>query len=78
MTAQEDDELWRWLTNAADMGGGFISSLAAAAIRADDFNYPILRPVLLTFRDKYPYYAESKSVIRRVKAMKKGDFSGQK
>jgi hypothetical protein len=67
-TAQNDDpELLEWLANAASQGGGFVKSLAMAALNADHGNYPVLRPVLLVMRAKYPRYeptAEVKAEIR--------------
>jgi hypothetical protein len=45
-----------WIINAGDRGGGFVSTLAKAAMRADAVNYPLLRPSLLLFVDKYPEY----------------------
>lgn len=37
-------------------GGGFVKTVAQAAMRADDDNYAILRPALLAFKAKYPKY----------------------
>lgn len=54
MLAQEDDELFNWLDSAFHHAGSFLSTLAEAALRADAFNYPILRPALLFFKKKYP------------------------
>jgi hypothetical protein len=57
LIAQSDDpELLEWLNNASQRGGGFVSSLANAGLKADWENYPILRPVLLEMRTKYPNY----------------------
>jgi hypothetical protein len=36
--------------------GGFISSIAKAALVADYENYPLMRPLLLVLRTKYPQY----------------------
>jgi hypothetical protein len=52
MTAQEDNELFNWLLNAAGHGtgpaaGDFLKNLAEAALRADAENYLVLRPVLV-------------------------------
>lgn len=57
MTAQSDVELFDWLINAADYAGDFLKALARAGLRADDSNYPVLRPVLLVMAAKYPKYA---------------------
>lgn len=61
-SAQADPELFDWLQSlvhgdperAIAPAGDFLKSLARAALHADWENYPILRPVLLQFRDKYP------------------------
>jgi hypothetical protein len=51
LIAQNDDpEMLEWLNKASQSGGGFISSLAWAGLRADDENYPIVRPLLLEMR----------------------------
>lgn len=59
MVWQEDRELSDWLFNAVAGGGGFVSAIAEAAMRADGLNYPILRPALLQLKDKYPKYAQA-------------------
>jgi hypothetical protein len=57
MIAQDDDlQVFEWLVNAAAGGGGFVSSFAVAALRADHENYPIIRPALIKLREKYPAY----------------------
>ncbi|MGH8863277.1 MAG: hypothetical protein ACREVZ_01290 [Burkholderiales bacterium] len=58
MVAQTDPELLTWLLNAQRKAGGFVATLAEAAMRADHENYPILRPVLVQMREKYPQYSE--------------------
>jgi hypothetical protein len=63
LIAQADDpELLEWLSNANQHGGGFIASLARAALVADWENYPVLRPVLLEMRKKYPAYEATAAV----------------
>lgn len=57
MIAQDDMELADWLLNAQSFGGDFLRSLAEAGLRADHENYPVLRPVLLSMKEKYPKYA---------------------
>jgi hypothetical protein len=58
MIWQEDRELMDWLSNIEPMGAGsFLKSLAETAMRADEENYPILRPALLAMKEKYPEYA---------------------
>jgi len=57
LIAQNDDpELLEWLDNASRKAGSFLSSLAFAALYADFENYPILRPVIVEMREKYPQY----------------------
>lgn len=68
LIAQNDDpEILEWLTNAHQRGGGFVSSLASAALRADDENYPIIRPLILQFRAKYPEYEPSDAVKQEIR-----------
>lgn len=63
MIAQEDDpELLEWLAKANQEGGGFVSAIARAALVADWENYPLLRPVVVELRAKYPRYEPSDSV----------------
>jgi hypothetical protein len=67
LIAQEDDpELLEWLSKAEHEGGGFISRLAGAALRADWSNYPLIRPVILIMRTKYPQYEPSDEVKREI------------
>lgn len=68
LIAQNDDpELLEWLANASEKAGGFLSSLANAALVADHENYPILRPVLLQLRAKYPRYEPSELVKQELR-----------
>jgi len=68
LVAQNDDrELLEWLANAHQRGGSFISSLANAALRADPENYPLIRPLVLQMREKYPEYEPSEAVKREIK-----------
>ncbi len=57
MTAQEDGPVFQWLLMASVHAGDFLRHLAEAALRADDDNYPILRPVILRMMEKYPVYS---------------------
>jgi hypothetical protein len=64
MMAQDDPELFLWIQTAAGhlapkrpQAGGFLSTMALAALRADHDNYRILRPALLELKAKYPQYA---------------------
>lgn len=57
MTAAEDNELHPWLVSAQDYGGGFVKTLASAALQADTHNYDLIRPCLLRIAAKYPKYA---------------------
>jgi hypothetical protein len=59
-TAHGDAELISWLLNAARDAGDFVKNLAEAGLRADGYNYPILRPVLLRMKAKYPIYEHKK------------------
>ncbi len=63
MTAMEDGELSQWLTAALNLGGSFIKTIAQAALRADEDNYAILRPVLLQLKDKYPKYGHMQEKV---------------
>jgi hypothetical protein len=63
MIAQEDDpELLEWLAKANQEGGGFVSAIARAALVADWENYPLLRPLLIELRAKYPRYEPSDTI----------------
>jgi len=67
--AQEDDpELLEWLAKANQDGGGFVSAIARAALVADWENYPLLRPLLIRLRAKYPRYEPSETVKAEIKA----------
>lgn len=69
LIAQTDDpELLEFLAKAALDGGGFISTLARAALAADQENYPILRPALIVFRKKYWQYEPSAAVKQEIRA----------
>lgn len=69
LIAQNDDpELLEWLANAHRTGGGFVSSLASAALRADPENYAIMRPMILQMREKYPAYEPSDAVKANIAA----------
>jgi hypothetical protein len=71
LTAQNDDpELLEWLGAASRLGGGFVSSLAWAGLRADAENYSILRPVLVAMRAKYPAYEPSEAVKQEIRERK--------
>lgn len=57
MIAEFDTELLDWLTGILNgRAGGFLSTIAEAAFRADRENYAILRPALLGYKAKYPDY----------------------
>jgi hypothetical protein len=73
LIAQNDDgELLEWLANARERGGHFISSLARAALVADWENYPLLRPVLVEMRKKYPAYEPSDAVKEELRLGRRG------
>lgn len=58
----EDPELFNWLFNARTQGGGFVSTIALAGLRADRENYQIVRPALLELKKKYPDYDRPASI----------------
>jgi len=58
--ANADVELFPWLVAAQSRAGGFLSTIADAALRADPENYRLIRYVLLALKAKYPQYAEMK------------------
>jgi hypothetical protein len=63
-SAQEDPDLFEWMQNVINgnpeqgiaPAGDFLKSLANAALHADWENYPMLRPILLQMKYKYPQY----------------------
>ncbi len=68
LVAQNDDpELLEWLAKADQSGGGFVKNLAHAALLADHANYPVLRPVLIEMRKKYPAYEPSDAVKEEIR-----------
>jgi hypothetical protein len=60
MFVEEDDVLRPWvyglIQGRPTKPGGFLRAVADAAVRADSFNYDILRPALLQLQAKYPEY----------------------
>lgn len=71
LIAQNDDpELLEWLAKADRFGGGFVSSIARAALVADDSNYPLIRPLILQLRVKYPKYEPSDQVKQEIRDRK--------
>ncbi len=68
LVSQSDDpELLEWLSNAKDKAGDFVRNLAEAGLRADPQNYPVLRPVLIEMRKKYPAYEPSDAVKQEIR-----------
>ena len=68
LIAQTDDpELLEWLAKANQDGGGFVSAIARAALVADEENYPLLRPILIVLRKKYPRYEPSDEVKQEIR-----------
>jgi|HubBroStandDraft_5_1064220.scaffolds.fasta_scaffold496588_3 hypothetical protein len=61
MTATEDSHLAPWIYGIIHgeptPSGGFLRSLADAAVRADPQMYAILRPALALIREQFPKYA---------------------
>jgi hypothetical protein len=71
LIAQTDDpELLEWLAKADLEGGGFVSSLARAGLVADHENYPLIRPLLVLMRAKYPAYEPSDAVKQEIRDRK--------
>jgi hypothetical protein len=69
MIAQTDDpELLEWLAAADRDGGGFVSSVARAALVADQENYCLIRPVVIALRAKYTRYEPSAQVKAEIAA----------
>jgi hypothetical protein len=58
--ADDDEEVRRWIhgINQAEPvhAGGFLHSFAQTLCRADETNYPLLRPALLALKAKFPKY----------------------
>lgn len=72
LIAQNDDpELLEWLAQAHAFGGGFISNLAHAALVADEGNYPLIRPLIVTMRQKYTKYEPSEAIKQEIRERKK-------
>lgn len=68
LIAQTDDpELLEWLAKAAQEGGGFVCAMANAALVADHENYPLVRPLILELRKKYPRYEPSELVKQEIR-----------
>lgn len=68
LIAQTDDpELLEWLAKADQEGGGFVSSIASAALVADHENYALIRPLILTLRKKYTRYEPSELVKQEIR-----------
>jgi hypothetical protein len=55
------------LATPSQRGGHFVSSIARAALVADDENYPLVRPMLMVLRAKYPAYEPSDAVKQEIK-----------
>ena len=70
ITQNDDPELLEWLAKAEQNGGGFVQNVAAAGLRADHENYPLIRPLLLEMRKKYPAYEPSDEVKREIRERK--------
>lgn len=71
LIAQTDDpELLEWLAKAVHDGGGFVSSAARAALVADHDNYPLIRPLIIQLRQKYPRYEPSDAVKQEIRERK--------
>jgi hypothetical protein len=57
---EDEEEVRRWIygINQAEPvhAGGFLHSFAQTLCRADETNYPLLRPALLALKAKFPKY----------------------
>jgi hypothetical protein len=67
MAQNDDPELLEWLAAADKDGGSFVKHLAHAGLVADPENYPVLRPVLIEMRRKYPAYEPSDAVKQEIR-----------
>jgi hypothetical protein len=68
LIAQNDDpELLEWLAKASQFGGSFVSFVARAGLAADHENYPLIRPLLIDMRKKYPAYEPSDAVKQEIR-----------
>jgi hypothetical protein len=68
LIAQNDDpELLEWLSKAHTEGGHFVRGVAMAALFADHENYPLIRPMILELRKKYPQYEPSDLVKQEIR-----------
>jgi hypothetical protein len=63
----DDPELVEWLAKALLMGGGFVSLIAQAGLIADREHYPLIRPLLIQMRAKYPQYEPTEAVKQEIK-----------
>jgi hypothetical protein len=56
--ADDEEEIRRWIKGINQSepvhAGGFLHSFAQAICRADETNYPLLRPTLLALKAKFP------------------------
>jgi len=76
LVAQNDDpEMLEWLSKAHTEAGGFLSAIAQAAIVADHETYPLIRPVIIALRRKYPKYEPSHAVKEEIAVYKNGEVN---
>jgi hypothetical protein len=69
LIAQSDEpELLWWLLKACQLGGSFVSSIARAGLVADYENYPLIRPLLLVLREKYPEYEATERLKKEIRS----------
>ena len=67
MIAQQDHPyMVEWLAKADRYGGGFVSSLAHAALVADHKNYPLIKPLVDQIRKKYPQYEPTAEIKKEL------------
>lgn len=67
MIAQTDHPyMLEWLAKAAYDGGGFISSLARAALVADEDHYLMVKPLMDIMRKRFPQYEPTPAVKKEL------------
>jgi hypothetical protein len=63
---EDEEEIRRWIKGINQSEpcdpGDFLQAFAAAVCRADDCNYPLLRPTLLALKAKFPKFRYSGAI----------------
>lgn len=65
IASEDTPETLSWLASALSDGGSFLSYVARAGLHADYQNYPLIRPLILQLRKRYPEF-DPEGVARRV------------